>query len=61
MTVWWLYLYLGTMGTVQMPDPFATKAECMKHGDKEVADFRAFHTRAPAWRWCVRGNRSDTP
>ena len=54
--VWWLYLFLGSMGTIMVPDPFDTKGACMRHGDKQVLDFKQLHTRSPAYRWCMLGN-----
>jgi hypothetical protein len=56
---WWLYVYLGAMGTIQVPGHFDTKADCMARGDKEVADYRARHTHSPAFRWCVLGGKAD--
>ena len=58
-TAWCLYLLLGSMGTIAVPDHFDTKADCIARGDKEVADFRDWHQHSPAYRWCVRGKCGD--
>jgi len=55
MMEWVLYLYLGMLGKIEVDEPFATKAQCIERRDKEVADFKAKHTHAAAFGWCVRG------
>jgi len=52
---WVLYLYLGMLGKIEVDEPFARFKSCHSDQHKEVADFKAKHTHAAAFGWCVRG------
>jgi len=56
---WTLYVYLGVMGTIQVPGYFDNKPDCLARGEKEVADFRAFHRHAAAFKWCMRNGKME--
>lgn len=52
---WFLYLYLGAMGTVQVPGAFDSKDTCIEHGKEIIDTYKTYHTHSPGFFWCVPG------
>lgn len=57
---WFLYLYLGAMGTIQAPGYFETKAECVEHGQSAMESYRRYHKHSSGFFWCVRAGKHAT-
>lgn len=49
---WWLYLFLGAMGTIDIPTPFQNKEACIEHGTQIIEEYKEHHPSA-GFFWCV--------
>jgi len=55
MSYWWLYLYLGALGTVNVPGHFDSKEACIEQGKEIIATYKSYHTASAGFFWCVPG------
>lgn len=57
MEVWLLYLYLGSLGTIEVPGHFDTKADCIERGTATIEAYKKKHTHSAGFFWCVESGK----
>ena len=59
-THWFLYVYLGVMGTIDVPGNFATKDACLDMGREIIDTYKEYHPQSAGFFWCVPGGNDGT-